>query len=139
VLLCNAIIGTPESLGLIESPPKKPKSASFKRVVFILHGIRASEIDRWLSEVAKEIETQDRDALPVRPGYGYFTAWRFVLPSVRRKNLRWFQDQYTELLAQNPDAEFHFIGHSNGTYMLGQSLLEIPTMQFKRVVLGGSL
>jgi alpha-beta hydrolase superfamily lysophospholipase len=138
-LLRNAILGTPESLGQIESEPPKPRPANFDRVIFILHGIRASEIDDWVSEVASEIQTQDAQAMVVRPTYGYLSALRFVLPSVRRRNLHWFQDQYTERLAQNPNAEFHFIGHSNGTYMLGQSLQEIPAMKFTRVALAGSV
>jgi pimeloyl-ACP methyl ester carboxylesterase len=138
-LMRNAIIGTSESLGLIETSFPRPEPATYKRVIFVLHGIRASGLDHWLSDVAKEIKTTDEDTFPVRPDYGYLTAWRFVLPSVRKRNLRWFQDKYTELLARNPSAEFNFIGHSNGTYMLGQSLLQIPAMRFKRVVLAGSV
>jgi pimeloyl-ACP methyl ester carboxylesterase len=138
-LLRNAIIGPPGSLGQSESPSSKPTRANFTRVVFILHGIRASEVDDWVSEIAAEIQSEDAQVLVVRPSYGYLSALRFVLPSVRRRNLRWFQDQYAERLAQNPEAEFHFIGHSNGTYMLGQSLKEIPAMEFKRVVLAGSV
>ena len=138
-LLRNAILGTPASLGQIASPPPMPRPANFDRVIFVLHGIRASDVDDWVSEVASEIQTQDAKAMVVRPSYGYLSALRFVLPSVRKRNLRWFQDQYTERLAQNPKAEFHFIGHSNGTYMLGQSLQEIPAMKFSRVALAGSV
>ena len=138
-LLLSAITEDPVSRGQIKSAQPTPRPANFDRVVFVLHGIRASEIDDWVSEVAAEIQSQDAKAMVVRPSYGYLSALRFVLPSVRRRNLRWFQDQYTERLAQNPDAEFHFIGHSNGTYMLGQSLREIPGMQFKRVALAGSV
>ena len=96
-------------------------------------------MDDWVSEVASEIQTQDAKATVVRPYYGHLSALRFVLPSVRRRYLRWFQDQYTERLAQNPIAEFDFIGHSNGTYMLGQSLQTIPGMKFTRVAVAGSV
>jgi hypothetical protein len=36
-------------------------------------------------------------------------------------------------------AEFSIVAHSNGTYMLGQSLLHTPGMRFITVVLAGSV
>lgn len=136
----RAILGTPESLGLVNGPQPAPAVAQkAKRVVFVVHGIRARDIDEWLDEVEREIERQDPEAKVIRPSYNYFTARQFALPSVRRRNIRHLQDQYAEQLAENPDAEFHFIGHSNGTYMFGRSLADIPAMRFGRVVLAGSV
>lgn len=108
-------------------------------VVFVVHGIRARNSD-WPEEVARRIRARtQQDVDVVRPTYGYFSALRFALPTTRKSNLQWLQDTYTEKLAYNPNAEFHFIGHSNGTYLLGESLRQIPGMQFNRVVLAGSV
>jgi hypothetical protein len=58
---------------------------------------------------------------------------------VRRKNIRFFQDQYSEVLAKYPDAEFSCVGHSNGTYILGKSLSKLTKMRFNRIYLAGSV
>jgi pimeloyl-ACP methyl ester carboxylesterase len=140
-LLRNALLRGPEALGLAipeSTDPAMPAAAS-DCVIFILHGIRARNIETWLQNLAQEISKRNPRSTPVRPSYGYFSALRFVLPSVRRRNIRWLQDEYAQRLAENPRATFHFIGHSNGTYMLGESLKKIPAMRFERVVLAGSV
>ena len=58
---------------------------------------------------------------------------------MRRRNIRKFQDAYTEAVARHPNVVPDFIGHSNGTYMMGQSLLDVPAMSFNNVVLAGSV
>ncbi len=119
---------------LVEREPPAP------RAVFVLHGIRASQIDDWLLKVERKArECFPKGTVLKRPAYGYFTAIRFALPAVRRRNIRKFQDAYTELIARHPNVVPDFIGHSNGTYMLGQSLLEVPAMRFGNVVLAGSV
>jgi len=111
-----------------------------KRVVFLMHGIRASNVDEWIRGLEQRIRARDSGHTDVRhPTYGYFTAARFALPTVRRKSIRVFQDWYTEALAEHPNAEFNIIAHSNGTYLLGQSLLATPGMQFTHVALAGSV
>lgn len=138
--LLRAAIVEPEKLE-VQSPNKDELAKpSPPRIIFILHGIRASRIDDWLMETENAI----RDLFPSgtliqRPNYGFFTAIRFTLPIVRRRNIRKFQDCYTETLARHPNVTPDFIGHSNGTYMLGQSLLEIPSMRFGNVLLAGSV
>jgi pimeloyl-ACP methyl ester carboxylesterase len=108
-------------------------------VIFIIHGIRDSN-SGWASELEYEIEKITNGAVTVvRPTYGYFSALDFLVLQLRRKNVRWFQDQYTEQLASNPKAEFYFIGHSNGTYILGEGLKRVPEMRFKRIYLAGSV
>ncbi len=111
-----------------------------RRVVFLLHGIRASNVDGWIKGLKDRILARDPSGTEVRrPTYGYFTAVRFALPSVRRRNIREFQDWYTEALAEHPGAEFDIVAHSNGTYLLGRSLLATPGMQFAHVALAGSV
>jgi hypothetical protein len=57
----------------------------------------------------------------------------------RKRHLKWFQDAYSDALARNPKANFSFVGHSNGTYLFGESLRSIPGMRFDRAVLVGSV
>lgn len=111
-----------------------------RRVVFVLHGIRDSNVANWVDQLRTRIEVREADAVEVvTPTYGYFTAARFALPTVRRKNIRIFQDWYTEALARHPQAQFDVIAHSNGTYILGHSLLRTPGMRFTNVALVGSV
>ena len=112
-----------------------------QHVVFVMHGIRASIDDAWVGRVREEIAKMGapNTTLVVDPEYGYLTAARFAVPWQRRKDIRKFQDYYTEQLAEHPRAEFDFIGHSNGTYLLGESLKHIPGMRFTNVVLVGSV
>jgi pimeloyl-ACP methyl ester carboxylesterase len=112
-----------------------------ENVVFVLHGIRANNRS-WVHELAERIaarneEVRNETLQVVTPTYGFISALRFALPTTRRKYLWEFQDEYTEYLAQNPQARFYFVGHSNGTYLFGQSLRTIPGMRFERAVLIG--
>lgn len=75
----------------------------------------------------------------ITASYGRFSARKFMIPATRRRFLGWLEDTYSERLASNPKATFHFIGHSNGTYLLGHSLARIPGMRFDRVLLVGSV
>lgn len=111
-----------------------------RRVIFLLHGIRASNVDDWIKGLEAAIVRRDPEHTVVRhPTYGYFSAARFTLPSVRRKNIATFQDWYTEVLAEHPTADFSIVAHSNGTYILGHSLLATPGMRFVNVALAGSV
>ena len=121
-------------------PNNPPKPSTVKRVVFLLHGIRASNVDDWIQGLARLITARDGVHTVVRhPTYGYFRAPQFALPSVRRRNIAEFRDWYTEALAEHPGAEFSIIAHSNGTYILGESLRRTPGMRFENVVLAGSV
>ena len=138
--LLRAAILHPEKLSTVTPPALSDRPEPAKHVVFILHGIRASNVDRWLLALEEEV----RDKYPPgtvieRPTYGYLTARQFALPYARRRFVPRLQDAYTESLARNPQAEFDFIGHSNGTYLLGESLRMIPSMKFRNVVLAGSV
>ncbi|WP_405958492.1 hypothetical protein [Streptomyces phaeochromogenes] len=111
---------------------------SHKRVVMLLHGIRASNTT-WVKDLEELLQAEDPDTDVVTASYGRFSARKFILPATRRKFLGWLEDVYAERLAKNPKATFHFVGHSNGTYLLGNSLSRIPGMRFDRVFLAGSV
>ena len=139
-LMLKTAILTPDALPVREDGAAMPKVIRARHVVFILHGIRASSIDKWLRHVAKQVRAAYPPDTDVRrPSYGYFTALSFAFPALRRRNIHHFQDAYTEALARHPDARFDFIGHSNGTYMLGQSLRDVSSMKFRNVLLAGSV
>lgn len=128
----DALLGTtPET----EPPPDEEDLDG--DVVFVLHGIRAG-VFGWVRDVTARI-----NALPgwkaIRPSYGFFSALEFALPTFRARKVRWFLDRYTKELARNPGANFHFVGHSNGTYALGYGLRRIRGMQFLRVYVAGSV
>lgn len=123
-----------------DRPDAQAVTSQVERVIILLHGIRASNVDDWIRGLKERINNRDPSRLLAdSPTYGYFTAARFALPSVRRKNIRMFQDLYTELLAKHPTAEFSAIAHSNGTYILGHSLLATPGMKFRNLALAGSV
>jgi hypothetical protein len=64
----------------------------------------------------------------------------FLLRPDRQQKVRWFMDQYTDALATYPDAHtFDFIGHSNGTYLLGAALVRYKTLKIRNAYLAGSV
>jgi pimeloyl-ACP methyl ester carboxylesterase len=115
-------------------------------VVFVLHGIR--DMGEWTSEFKKPLEERfakqhagTTDKIFVhRATYGYFPMGSFLLLRDRQKNVRWFMDQVTELRARFPRLkEIHFIGHSNGTYVLASALEKYQTLRVGHVVFAGSV
>jgi len=132
-LIREAIIGI-RSHHNSESESSSAKS----NVVFILHGVRASN-SGWVQQLKEKIHQEYPDTEIITPSYGYFSAFNFVLPGLRQSNITWFRNQYSYYFAKYPSIDFHFIGHSNGTYILGESLKESPGIKFKRVYLAGSV
>jgi pimeloyl-ACP methyl ester carboxylesterase len=48
-------------------------------------------------------------------------------------------DRYTEARAIYPMARFHYVGHSNGTYLLAKALQDYRAVRFDHVVFAGSV
>ena len=109
-----------------------------RKVFFVVHGIRASN-DDWVKAVSAMILSQVPNAKVIPPNFGRFSALQFVVPLLRRKKVRWFQDLYSSELAINPRASFNFVGHSYGTYLLGHAIKNLSGIQFDRVSLNGSV
>lgn len=112
-------------------------------VVFILHGIRAGK-DRWVRHIKDAFKEDtpygnDKKYVLFGPSYGRVSALSFALPFTRGKNLRFLQDRYSDYVARYPNATFHFIGHSNGTYLLGKALATVPAIRFNKVFLAGTV
>jgi pimeloyl-ACP methyl ester carboxylesterase len=121
-----------------DSPGSMSIADSSKQIFFVMHGIRASN-DDWVADVAGRITDQIAGAYVIGPTFGRFSALRFVIPVLRRKKVRWFQDLYSMELSKNPLANFNYVGHSYGTYLLGRGLSKLSGMQFNRAFLGGSV
>jgi hypothetical protein len=119
-------------------PDSSRESAPKQRIVFVLHGIRANR-HTWVQDVKSLIKERDPNAIVIANGYGWFSALTFALPWTRRRPIGWFQDQYLLALRRFPNAEFSFIGHSNGTYILGRSLQSLRGIRFSRIALTGSV
>ena len=107
-----------------------------KHLVFVLHGIRANNYT-WVDELKSKLSSLGLE--PVTPSYGFFSALKFTLPAARRRHLHWLQDQYADRVACNPSVRCDFVGHSNGTYLFGHSLLKVPGIKFNRAILIGSV
>jgi len=126
---------------------KKTEDPKIKSVVFVLHGIR--DMGEWTSLFEKPLQDAYKEKHPDgsklhvhRASYSYFGMGPFLFPTDRQKNVRWFMDQVTELMAQYPNLtpeEIHFIGHSNGTYILASALERYATLKVGRAALAGSV
>ena len=119
-------------------------------VVFVIHGIR--DKGYWTHRIAREVMRQAKGSKVERNGqlrdrivtsetstYGYFPMLSFLWPRRRRAKVEWLMDQYAESLAKYPNAEFMYVGHSNGTYLLARALKLYPSCRFTNVVFAGSV
>jgi hypothetical protein len=123
----------------VGGPPGE--DSKVRHVVFVIHGIR----DRgfWTRRIARRIkELARRQGEPCRSvtsTYGYFPMGPFLLPWMRRAKVEWLLDQYVVARVFHPAADFAYVGHSNGTYLLAKGLELCPAVRFRRVVFAGSV
>jgi hypothetical protein len=62
----------------------------------------------------------------------------FLLWADRQTNVRWFMDEFTEIKTRFPNLQkVHFIGHSNGTYVLASALQNYRTLTVGNIAFGG--
>ncbi len=118
-------------------------------VAYVIHGIR--DEGWWTARIAGKIKQLGDEKVgeggeklrffaTETSSYGYFPMLPFALPAKRLAKMGWLVDQYVENLARYPNAKrFHFVGHSNGTYMLAAALKHHPKMKFDHVVFAGSV
>jgi len=134
---------------LRETYPPMPvgQDLDVEQVIFVLHGIR--DIGEWIDE----LEVSLREAYTrangfggparikiIKSSYGYFAMLPFLLYADRQRNVRWFMDEYTEVLARYPNVKkIDFVGHSNGTYVLASALQRYRTLRVDRVAFAGSV
>jgi pimeloyl-ACP methyl ester carboxylesterase len=120
--------------------PNATSAPSHDMVVLPIHGIRANA--DWCKRFRELLfeKAAGRTIYCPCASYGHLSMLRFLLTGRRRK-VRWFVDQYTEAVAAvgAKKVPVHFVGHSNGTYLLARALLDYRTITFDRVALGGSV
>lgn len=133
--LKTAILGRADEATDAERPPKPEPTA------FILHGIRASALGTWVSDLGADFAAAagpDGVAV-VSPDTGYFSAMDFALPGTRRRKVHEFLKLYGDAYASRDPNRFVFAGHSNGTYMMAQALDRVPSMRFRKIYLAGTV
>ena len=109
-------------------------------VVFVIHGIR--DKGYWTQKIARTVKQYagpDHKFASLTSSYGYFAMLPFIFRSVRQRKVEWLMDCYTEMRARYPKAKFHYFGHSNGTYLAAQALLDYPACRFENIVFAGSV
>lgn len=143
--------GSPDSAPPFASDPAayddgaSPPDPDVKHVAFVIHGIRDDGF--WTHRIAKAIkETAARSGDPavatlrsITATYGYFAMLPFILPWVRRQKVEWFMDLYVTAKARFPNARFHYVGHSNGTYLAARALTDYSAARFGHVYFAGSV
>jgi hypothetical protein len=146
-LLIDALTRLPQALNTIASDPSlladdiPQTDANVTDAVFIMHGIRDDGF--WTHHIAKLVREHAVGSAPdIRartPSYGYFAMLPFILPWIRRQKVEWLMDQYVGPSAQFPNADFSYVGHSNGTYLAGRALRDYAAARFKHIFFAGSV
>ncbi len=122
----------------------KPEDASqsrlsepAKNIIILMHGIRDSR--KCFRRVADRIKNVDPSTMVIIPSYGYLSARRFLSTTARNQLVPWLVDEISDKLARHPRATISYAGHSNGTYVLGETLKRLPRLQLNNVYLGASV
>lgn len=141
-----ALFGTPEELATMridreqmeDTLPPAPDPA-VANMVFVVHGIRDKGF--WTKKIARTIKaTAGAERFESwTESYGYFAMLPFLLRTVRQRKVEWLMDRYCEARARYPNAVFHYVGHSNGTYLAARALVDYPAARFSRIVFAGSV
>ena len=106
-------------------------------VAFVVHGIR--DYGTWLGTLEKEILKLDPAARVWRRRYPYFSILNFLRPEDRKAKVDRLVRDYADHRVAFPNAAFVCGGHSNGTYILANAMLEYRGLRFERVFLAGSV
>jgi hypothetical protein len=93
----------------------------------------------FMEDLQKTLISKDPQADVRKPDYGYIPLGLFLSRRHRIRTASRLADDYTQARSLNPHAQIHFVGHSNGTAILGYALQKYPRMTFDRVYLGGSV
>ena len=118
-------------------PPQKQDRHG---LVISVHGIRTR--GTWQKELAGSLSAQGFVVEAV--DYGFFRAFRLLLPSQRRKQVEWFRDQYELICSRHQgllddNSRPSVVAHSFGTYLVAVALAKYEELCFDRIILCGSI
>ncbi len=117
------------------------QDTSVTDMVFVIHGIR--DEGYWTSKIAYRAKLlgakHGRIVRTETSSYGYFPMLSFLRPGARQEKVAWLMDRYVEARARYPNARFHYVGHSHGTYLLAKALEDYRAIRFDHVVFAGSV
>jgi pimeloyl-ACP methyl ester carboxylesterase len=124
---------------MADSLPPEP-DPDVTDLVFVMHGIRDKGF--WTQKIARTIKRlapSGRKFESWTESYGYFAMLPFLFRYARQRKVEWLMDRYAEARARFPKAAFHYVGHSNGTYLAAKALDDYPAARFQRIVFAGSV
>jgi pimeloyl-ACP methyl ester carboxylesterase len=121
-------------------PPRLPAAApTYHHIVLLRHGIR-DEAGTWMTELKTEIERLYPAGVYVdTDSFGHFSMLQFLLRGERLSRVYDFVDRYLNLRAEHWGAQFHFFGHSYGTYIGARALRDYSGCRFENVILANSV
>ncbi|MGE3914965.1 MAG: hypothetical protein AB7F78_04635 [Hyphomicrobiaceae bacterium] len=107
-----------------------------KQVIILLHGIRDHAL--WQSELRHELGNHFIVELT---NYGRLDLLRFLLPIplFRNQVVEKISRQVRAICHLHQGAEFSFVAHSFGTFVLAHVLMTEPTLKARRIILCGSV
>ena len=106
-----------------------------KHVVISLHGIQTR--GDWQKRLSADLSSSE--LVTESLDYGTFWFFQMLIPSIRRKKIDWFLQQYTTITERYPNAITSIVAHSFGTYMVANAMRIYPQVKFFRVVLCGAI
>ena len=103
-------------------------------LVMSLHGIRTR--GEWQKQVNSQLQAMGfRHELL---DYGFFRAWRLLMPWLRARQVARFRMEY-EALTAGTSALPSVIAHSFGTYIVAAAMDKYAEIRFDRIILCGSI
>ena len=111
--------------------------ASVDHVLLMVHGIR--DLGAWQDELKKTLSKNGIASVSIR--YGYYDLFQFLFPFpwFRNRVVRKISRHLREVETYYPNAQFSFLAHSFGTYLVGKLFLQDPNLRAKKVIFCGSV
>ena len=113
---------------------------SLDKVIYSIHGIMS--YGGWQDSLDEYLISQKVGYKHIKFKYNFFPFVSFLIPPLRRLEVKSFIKELQGLADQNREVEVNIIAHSFGTYVLAKSLLKIPLISSPniiRIILCGSV
>lgn len=110
------------------------------KIIVSIHGIRT--LGDWQNEFEKQVVENVNGYIYKKYRYNYYSSLELLLTSSRRVIIKHFREELITLINEYPDAEFNFVSHSFGTYVLAKGLESLPVdtdLKINNIILAGSV